>query len=53
MNRLPGFLMEYFWDVKFEESDLTKWRIFILKRILEYGDDKAVNWMRKISSNPR
>lgn len=47
MNRLPGFLEEYFWDVKFEELDLSKWRIFIIKRILEYGNDKAVDWMQK------
>lgn len=47
MNCLPEFLKEYFWDVKFEELDLEKWRVFILKRIMEYGDDKAVDWMRK------
>lgn len=47
MNCLPEFLKEYFWDVKFEELDLEKWRVFILKRIMEYGDDKAVDWMWK------
>jgi len=47
MNRLPKFLKEYFWDVKFEAIDMNKWRIFILKRILEYGDDEAVDWLHK------
>ena len=47
MKRLPEFLKEYFWDVKFGELDLEKWRVFILKRILEYGNDRAVAWMIK------
>jgi hypothetical protein len=47
MSRLPKFLKEYFWDVKFEDLDISRWRIFILRRILEYGNDKAADWMRK------
>ena len=46
MKKLPEFLRKYFWDVEFGKIDKEKSRIYILKRILEYGDEKAVAWMR-------
>lgn len=45
MGKLPGFLKKYFWDVDSRKIDLEKSRTYILKRILEYGDQKAVAWM--------
>ena len=47
MSRLPEFLKKYFWDTEFENIILEKRRIYVLKRILEYGDEKAVAWMRR------
>ena len=47
MRKLPEFLRQYFWDVEFDKIDFEKRRIFILKRILEYGDKEAVAWMWK------
>jgi hypothetical protein len=47
MKKLPVFLKKYFWDVDFEKVDLNKSRVYILKRMLEYGDEQAVAWMRK------
>ena|SRR3990167_7670806 len=47
MKRLPKFLKQYFWDVDFAKIDLTKSKIYVLKRILEYGDRYAVVWMWK------
>ena len=47
MKKLPGFLKRYFWEVKFEGLDIRKRRIYVLKRILEYGDEKAVAWLWK------
>ena len=47
MVRLPYFLKEYFWDVKFEDLEIKKHQIFILKRLMEHGNDKAVSWMQK------
>lgn len=47
MRRLPVFLKKYFWDVKFEDIDQDRRRVYILKRILEYGDKEAVHWMWK------
>lgn len=46
-RKLPQFLKKYFWDVEFKELDREKSAHFILKRILEYGDEKATVWMRK------
>jgi hypothetical protein len=47
MKRLPEFLKGYFWDVDFKKIGLEKNRLYILKRILNYGDEKAVVWMHK------
>lgn len=47
MGKLPDFLKKYFWDVEFRGLDLEKYRIYVLKRILEYGDKQAVDWMWK------
>lgn len=45
LSMLPKFLKKYFWDVDFGALDLAKNRVFVLKRMLEYGDEKAVAWM--------
>lgn len=47
MKKLPGFLKKYFWDVDFGKADLQKHRLDIIRRILNYGDEKAVTWMYK------
>jgi len=46
-KKLPQFLEKYFWDVEFKELNMKRSTRFILKRILEYGDEKAVTWMKK------
>jgi|SRR3990167_3904813 len=47
MNKLPSGLKKYFWDVDFEKIGLNNRRVYVLKRILEYGDNKAIGWMWK------
>ena len=47
MKKLPKFLEKYFWDVEFEKINFRNRKVYILKRILEYGDEKAVAWMRR------
>jgi hypothetical protein len=47
MKKLPEFLKKYFWEIDFEKLDLEKRRPYVLKRILEYGDEEAVAWMWK------
>lgn len=42
--KVPGFLRKYFWDVDFAEFEV-KDSVFIIERILEYGDKLAVQWM--------
>lgn len=44
---LPKFLQPYFWDVNFQELELKKYSQFILTRILNYGDEKAIKWAKK------
>lgn len=44
---LPKFLKQYFWDVDFEKLEFKKSRTYVLIRILEYGNEKAIEWMRK------
>jgi hypothetical protein len=43
--KLPQYLKKYFWDVTFSRLNLREHRLFILKRILEYGDERGLNWM--------
>lgn len=40
-------MKKYFWDVDFVKINLDRRRIYVLRRLLEYGDAKALVWMRK------
>ena len=44
-------LKKYFWDVDFDKIDIQKNKRFVLERILEFGDETAVDWMRRSFSN--
>ncbi|MEW6619528.1 MAG: hypothetical protein AB1422_09405 [bacterium] len=46
-NRLPKYLKKYFWDISFEALNKDNYSNFIIERILEYGDEKAIFWMIK------
>ena len=45
MKKLPAFLKKYFWDVDFEKLDTQKSSSYIIERVLEYGDNKAIKWL--------
>ena len=47
IHKLPEFLRGYFWEVEFDKIDLQKYRVYVLMRILNYGDKKAIAWMWK------
>lgn len=47
MHKPPKFLKKYFWDVEFGKLDLDNRRVYVLRRILEYGDDKAISWIQE------
>jgi len=46
-TKLPAFLKEYFWDIKFENLDFGKYEYYVTNRLLEKGDIKAVRWLFK------
>ena len=45
MSKLPEFLKGYFWDTKFGELDRAKDEFLVIKRVLDRGDTKAVQWV--------
>lgn len=47
MSKLPSYLKKYFWDVKFEDLDSEKKPIYIIERVLEFGDLQAAQWLLK------
>jgi len=47
---LPKFLQNYFWDVDFKNLKLNQYPEFILERILEEGDERAVKWAKRVFS---
>lgn len=46
-ERIPEFVTKLFWDVKRECVDIEKHPFFIIRRVLDYGDVKAITWLRK------
>jgi hypothetical protein len=45
--KLPTFLEKYFWDTDLKNLDPTKHSFFIISRLLEFGDEKAISWLFK------
>lgn len=50
MKKLPKSFKQYFWDVDFNKLDPTKHARYILVRLLEHGDTKAIRWLLKAYS---
>jgi len=51
MNQsLPVFLSKYFWDIEFSTLDINKNKTYIIERLIEYGDLKAIKWLKNIYS---
>ncbi|HHX96992.1 MAG TPA: hypothetical protein GX687_06015 [Clostridia bacterium] len=40
---LPEAIKHFFWEYQ-GDIDLEKYRFFIIERLLEYGDFKAIKW---------
>ncbi len=47
MQKLPGFLKEYFWDVDFEKINQEKSKLYVIARLLDRGNDRAIKWLFK------
>lgn len=46
MKTLPKFLKKYFWDIEFQRLEKKAHSHFIIERILEYGDKRAMKWLK-------
>lgn len=48
--KIPGWLQSYFWDVRLRDLNLKNNRIFIIERLLNEGDQAALQWLFKTYS---
>ena len=46
-QRLPDFLRPLFWEIDFSQVYLEKNKRYVTERILEYGDDESIIWLRR------
>ncbi len=46
MPKIPHYVTQYLWDADLNQLDLEANKQFVIERILEYGDEPAVNWMQ-------
>lgn len=44
---LPKNFARYFWDTDLRSIDPFKSKEYVIERILEYGDEKAIKWLFK------
>lgn len=51
IEKVPRFLKRHFWDVRLSDLSVTHHRDFILARLLEGGDRRALRWV--LRSYPR
>ena len=47
---IPKHLQTFFWDVDLESFQPVTHPVFTIARILEWGDDAAVDWLRRTFS---
>ena len=47
MTHLPSFLHRYFWDIDASKLNPQKRPQYVIQRLLEMGDEKAIRWLRK------
>ena len=46
-TRLPAFLHRYFWDIDATKLNPQKKPQYVIQRLLEMGNLKAIHWLRK------
>jgi hypothetical protein len=47
---IPQPLRAFFWDINIDSFDPRAYPEYTIARILEYGDEKAVAWLRRTFS---
>ena len=45
-EKLPDHLRPYFWEVDFGRLRVAGRERYIVERLLEYGNDRAIRWLR-------
>jgi len=45
--KLPSFLRSFFWDTDFEEIDIKTHAFLVIKRVLDRGNLRDVQWLIK------
>jgi len=50
---LPEKFKKYFWETDFQKLNVKDYPVYIIERILEYGDMDAVIWMMKNFKKPQ
>ncbi|MCX7706968.1 MAG: hypothetical protein N2204_03055 [Anaerolineae bacterium] len=51
MTSLPTFTHRFFWDIDPVSLNVDDYRVYVIERLLEYGDLPSVKWM--LASFPR
>lgn len=51
-TKLPRNLYRYFWDIEPSKLDLGRYRFYVIRRILEYGNIEALSWLFKRYRKP-
>jgi len=46
-KRVPAFLKPFFWDVDFRKLSIAESSYFIISRLMEHGDERAVQFLLK------
>ncbi len=43
---LPDFLKPYFWETDLARINRQRHESYIIERVIEYGDDRAIHWLK-------
>jgi hypothetical protein len=46
VSQLPEFLERYFWEIDFAGLRFPEHQSYVIERVLEYGDDHAIRWLK-------
>jgi hypothetical protein len=45
LSTLPAHLRPLFWDAELETVDPSRHMVYIVERVVELGDDRAISWL--------
>ena len=53
MHEIPDFILPYLWDTRIDKISLTENARFIIERVLENGNEKAIKWLNETFSKDK